>query len=100
MMRNIAIGLAAGTIALGGSTLSASALYGKESGIMRGSVQREDGRARELADLTPLQRERLKGITRERYEQSSPVERERHRQGPYGVAEREIATDGSTLAVD
>jgi hypothetical protein len=42
------------------------------------------GITRQLADLTPLRRERLKGITRERYEQSSPVERERYRQSPYG----------------
>jgi DNA-directed RNA polymerase subunit F len=40
--------------------------------------------ARQLADLTPLQRERLRVIMRERYEQFSPVERERYRQGPYG----------------
>jgi Spy/CpxP family protein refolding chaperone len=89
MMRNIAIGLAAATIAIGGSTLSGSALYGQESGIskgMSGSVQGEHSRgvARELADLTPLQRERLRGIMRERYEQVSPVERERYRRGPYG----------------
>ena len=36
MMRNIAIGLAAATIAIGGSALSASALYGQESGIGKG----------------------------------------------------------------
>jgi hypothetical protein len=78
MMRNIAIGLAAATIALGGSTLSASALYGKESGVskgMSGSVQREHGRARELADLTPLQRERLKGIAHERLAELTPRQR-------------------------
>jgi Spy/CpxP family protein refolding chaperone len=157
MMHNIAIGLAAATIAIGGSALSASALYGQESGIgkgMSGSIQGEHGRgapansdltplqrerlkgiarerlaeltprqradlrritgqladrerlraitggryaeltwrqrarlsriARQLADLTPLQRERLRVIMRERYEQFSPVERERYRQGPYG----------------
>ena len=53
---------------------------------MSGSVQGEHRRAvaRELADLTPLQRERLREIMRERYEQSGPVEREHYRQGPYG----------------
>ncbi len=40
MMRNIAIGLAAATIAIGGSTLSASALYGQESGISKESMSR------------------------------------------------------------
>jgi hypothetical protein len=176
MMRNIAIGLAAAAIAIGGSTLSASALSGQESGISKGGMSRsydeERGRgrvagykpdrfdevsrsdrgngisrltplqrerlkgiarerlaeltprqradlrritgqladrerlraitggryaeltwrqrarlsriARQLADLTPLQRERLRGIMRERYEQFSPVERERYRQGTYG----------------
>jgi hypothetical protein len=189
MMRNIAIGLAAATIAIGGSTLSVSALYAQESGISKESMSRsvkshrfgprtygfygeERGRgkvagykpdrfdeisrfnrgdrisrltplqrerlkgvarerlaeltprqradlrritgqladrerlraitggryaeltwrqrarlsriARQLADLTPLQRERLRGIMRERYEQFSPVARERYRQGPYG----------------
>jgi hypothetical protein len=39
---------------------------------------------RQLADLTPLQRKRLREIMNERYEQFSPVERERYRQGPYG----------------
>jgi len=33
---------------------------------------------------------------RERYEQFSPVERERYRQAPTVVAEREIAAGGST----
>src|SRR5437660_2761717 len=40
MMRNIVIGLAAATIAIGGSTLSASALSGQESGISKGSMSR------------------------------------------------------------
>ena len=39
MMRNIAIGLAAATIAIS-STLSVSALYGQESGISKGSMSR------------------------------------------------------------
>src|SRR5215475_365284 len=160
MMCNIAIGLAAATIAIGGSTLSASALSGQESGISKGSMSRsydeERGRGgvagykpdrfdevsrsdrgnrtsqltplqrerlkgiarerladrerlraitggryaeltwrqraqlkritRQLADLTPLQRERLRGIMRERYEQLSPLERERlYRHGAYGL---------------
>jgi hypothetical protein len=38
MMRNIAIGLAAATIAIGGSTLSVSAHHGQESGIGKGSI--------------------------------------------------------------
>ena len=94
MMRNIAIGLAAATIAIGGSTLSASALYGQESGISKGSMsrltplQRERlrGTVRErFADLTPLQRERVIRFVRARYEQLTPLERERlYRHGPYG----------------
>jgi hypothetical protein len=43
------------------------------------------GIARQLADLTPMQRERLRGIMREHFEQFGPTERERtYRQGPYG----------------
>jgi hypothetical protein len=107
MMRNIAIGLAAATIAIGGSTLSASALYGQESGISKGSMSRsvkshrfgprtygfyDEGRGltplqrervrgivRELAELTPLQRERLRGIARERFAELTPLQRERIR---------------------
>src|SRR5215475_14249490 len=65
MMRNIAIGLAAATIAIGSSALSASA--GQERGISKGmsrSAQPEHGRggARELADFTPLQRAHLRRI--------------------------------------
>ncbi len=82
MMRNIAIGLAAATIAIGGSTLSASALYGQESGISKGS----------MSQLTPLQRERLRGMVRERFADLTPLQRERisrfvlgeRRRGPYG----------------
>src|SRR5215470_9034593 len=107
MMRNIAIGLAAATIAIGGSTLSASALSGQESGISKGSmsgsvagykpdrfdeVYRSD-RGNRISQLTPLQRERLKGIARERLAELTPRQRERLRQimreryeplGPYG----------------
>jgi hypothetical protein len=91
MMRNIAIGLAAATIAIGGSTLSASALYGQESGISKGSMSgsvksqrfgprtygfynEERGRG-----LTPLQRERLRGMARERFSELTPLQRERLR---------------------
>src|SRR5215470_16752715 len=102
MMRNIAIGLAAATIAIGGSTLSASALSGQESGISKGSmspsydeergrggvagykrdrfdeVSRSD-RGNRISQLTPLQRERLKGKVRERYAELTPTQRERLR---------------------
>ena len=93
MMRNIAIGLAA-TIALGGATLSASTLYGQESGIskgMSGSVQGEHGRgvSREHAELTPLQRERLKGIARERFAELTPRQRAHLREIEGKLGERE-----------
>src|SRR6266481_3170123 len=91
MIRNIAISLAAATIAIGGSTLSVSALYGQESGISKGSMsgsaeltplQRErirgTGRER-FAELTPLQRERIRGMVRERYAELTPLQRERLR---------------------
>jgi hypothetical protein len=116
MMRNIAIGLAAVTIAIGGSTLSASALSGQESGISKESMSRsvikshrfgprtygfygeERGRGKvaeykpdrfdeisrfdrgnRISRLTPLQRERLRGIVRKRYAELTPVQRERLR---------------------
>src|SRR5262249_37821916 len=88
MMRNIAIGLAAATIAIGGSTLSASALYGQETGISKGSMirlpplqrERVRGAVRErYAELTPLQRERLRGAVRERFADLTPLQRERIR---------------------
>ena len=88
MMRNIAIGLAAATIAIGGSTLSASALYGQESAISKGSMSRLTPSERErlrgmvrerYAELTPLQRERLRGMVRERYAELTPLQRERLR---------------------
>jgi hypothetical protein len=91
MMRNIAIGLAAATIAIGGSTLSASALYGQESGIRKGSMsgsvksQRFGPRTYGFYDeergrgLTPLQRERLRGTVRERFAELTPLQRERLR---------------------
>src|SRR5215468_7900324 len=102
MMRNIAIGLAAATIAIGGSTLSASALSGQESGISKGSMSRSydeergggrvagykpdrfdevsrSDRGNRISRLTPLQRERLKGKVRERYAELTPMQRERLR---------------------
>ena|SRR5712672_2752468 len=78
MMRNIAIGLAAATIAVGGSTLSVSALYGQESGISKGSMS-GSVKSDRYAELTPLQRERLKGKVRERYAELTPLQRERLR---------------------
>jgi len=100
MMRNIAIGLAAATIAIGGSTLSVSALYGQESGISKGSMSgsvkshrfgprtynEERGRGNRFAELTPRQRERLRAIMRERHAaEFTPTERQRlYRHGPYG----------------
>ena len=101
MMRNIAIGLAAATIAIGGSTLSASALSGQESGISKGSMSRsyeERGggsvagykpdrfdevsrpeRGNRISQLTPMQREHLRGIVRERFADLTPMQRERVR---------------------
>jgi Protein of unknown function (DUF3106) len=102
MMRNIAIGLAAATIAIGGSTLSASALSGQESGISKGSMSRSydeergggrvagykpdrfdevsrSDRGDRISRLTPMQRERLRGIVRERYADLTPLQRERLR---------------------
>jgi hypothetical protein len=75
MMRNIAIGLAAATIAIGGATLSASALSGQQSGIskgMSGSAKShrfgpqtygfyDEGRGNRFSELTPFQRERVRG---------------------------------------
>ena len=78
MMRNIAIGLAAATIAIGGSTLSVSALYGQESGISKGGMSRSV-KSHRFAELTPLQRERLRRIVRERYTELTPLQRERLR---------------------
>src|SRR6266478_4039654 len=78
MMRNIAIGLAAVTIAIGSSTLSVSALYGQESGISKGSMSGSVNSER-YAELTPLQRERLRGKVSERYAELTPTQRERLR---------------------
>jgi hypothetical protein len=100
MMRNIAIGLAAATIAIGGSTLSASALSGQESGISKRSMSRSYGEERggrvagykpdrfdevsrpdrsNISRLTPLQREHLRGVVRERFADLTPMQRERLR---------------------
>ena len=79
MMRNIAIGLAAVTIAIGGSTLSVSALYGQESRISKGSIS-GSVKGDRFAELTPLQRERLRGMVRERFAELTPLQRERVRE--------------------
>jgi peptide deformylase len=106
MMRSIAIGLAAVTIAIGGSTLSASAFHGQASDIDKGSVSRSikphhfgprtygfyegegahsSPREREhvgsimrevFAELSPRQREHLRGAIRERMAGLTPHERE------------------------
>jgi hypothetical protein len=67
MMRNIAIGLAVATVAIGGSMLSASAA-GRESGWFGGII-----------GLTPHEREVLKEINRERVGEFTPHEREHYR---------------------
>src|SRR5215470_15239394 len=77
MMRNIAIGLMAVAITTGGSTLSVSALSGQESGISKGSMSSVG--SQRFAELTPLQRERLRGIVRERFADLTPMQRERVR---------------------
>ena len=112
MMRNIAIGLAAATIAIGGSTLSASALSGQESGISKGSMSRSydeergggkvtgykpdrfdevsrSDRDNRISRLTPLQRERLKGIARERLAELTPRQRAHLRRITGQLADRE-----------
>src|SRR5258708_29715942 len=76
MMRNIAIGLAAATIAITSSTLSVSALYGQENGISKGSMS-GSVKSDRYAELTPLQRERLKGMVRERCAELTPLQRQR-----------------------
>jgi hypothetical protein len=91
MMRNIALGLAAATIAIGGSTMSASAIPAKickgtfyESGASRLTPrERQCVRAilRELAELTPRERAYLRGVVRERLAQRERL----HRHGPYGL---------------
>src|SRR5215467_11100807 len=78
MMRNIAIGLAAATIIIGGSTLSVSALSDQESGISKGSMS-GSVKSHRFAELTPLQRERLRGKVRERFAELTPLQRERIR---------------------
>ena len=76
MVRNIAIGLAAAIIAIGGSTLSVSALYAQESGITKGSMS-GSVKSERYAELTPLQRERLRGKVRERFADLTLPQRER-----------------------
>jgi hypothetical protein len=88
MMRNIAIGLAAATIAIGGSALSASAHYGQKSGISKGAYgfyEGERGRGRitgyesnrlDGVSLTPREREHVRRTMREGLAELSPRERE------------------------
>jgi hypothetical protein len=81
-MRNIAIGLAAATMPIGGLMLSASAHDGQQSGISNGSksgsvksrrfgprtygfYEEERGRGDRFGELTRFQRERVRGIARE-----------------------------------
>ncbi len=102
-MRSVAIGLAAASIAIGGSTLSASALHGQKSGISMGPVSgaikstrfgprtygfHEEGRGRgriteyELnrleggSKLTPREREHVRRVVREGFAELTPRERE------------------------
>jgi hypothetical protein len=72
MMRNIATGLAAATIAMGGSTLSASALYGQENSM--------SGLGHRFAELTSMQRKQLRGIVRQHFADLTPMQRERIRE--------------------
>jgi hypothetical protein len=85
MMRNIAIGLAAATIVMGGSTLSALALHGQKSDISKGAVSRAikapNFRSRtygyeEERGLTPREREHTRKIMREGYAETTPREHE------------------------
>jgi hypothetical protein len=96
MMRNIAIGLAAATIAIGGSTLSASALHGQKNGVKDSmSYEKEHERGRiagyesdrfdGISRLTPRERARIAGIIRERVAELTPRERQ-HLLG--GIRER------------
>jgi hypothetical protein len=87
MMRNIAIGVAAAAIALGGSTLSASALHGHKNGIGKGGMSYEEQRERGriagyepdrfdgIRRLAPREREHVRSIVREGVAQLTPRER-------------------------
>jgi hypothetical protein len=97
MMRNIAIGLAAATIAMGCLAPSAAALQGQKKsskGSVSGAIKMprtyEEGRltprereyVREinrerLAEFTPREREHLRGIIRQRWAELTPHERKR-----------------------
>jgi hypothetical protein len=76
MMRNIAIGLAAATVAIGGSTLTASAVYGKASSIGEGGTS-ERAKSHRFAEITPTQHERFGGTVGERFADLTPMQRER-----------------------
>jgi hypothetical protein len=74
MMRNVAIGLAAATIAIGGSTLSVSGLYARENGISKSSMSGSI-KSHQSAQLTPTERKHLTGAVRERYAELTPLQR-------------------------
>ncbi len=102
MMRSIAIGLAAAAIAIGGSTLSASAFHGQKSGISKGPVSgaiqtpsfgsrtygyEQDRRRDRITEyelnrldrgsrLTPREREHVRRVVREGFAELTPRERE------------------------
>jgi Protein of unknown function (DUF3106) len=76
MMRNIAIGLAAATVATGGSTLTASAVYGQASSTSEGGMS-GPAKSRRFAEITPMQHERFRGIVGERFADLTPMQRER-----------------------
>jgi hypothetical protein len=69
MMRNIAIGLAAATVAIGGSTLTAS-VYGQAGSISQGGMS--EPASHRFADLTPMQRERIGAFVRQRFAELTP----------------------------
>jgi hypothetical protein len=76
MMRNIAIGLAAATVAIGGSALTASAVYGQASSSSEGGMS-EPAKSHRLAEITPTQHERFRGIVGEHFADLTPMQRER-----------------------
>jgi hypothetical protein len=76
MMRNIAIGLAAATVAIGGSTLTASAVYGQASSISQEGMS-EPAKRHRFAEITPMRHEHFRGIVAERFADLTPMQRER-----------------------
>jgi hypothetical protein len=93
MMRSIAIGLAAATIAIGSSTLSASAHQGQMSDISKGSASPSVKPHRfgprtygyyeeEQRHLTPREREHIRSVARKVFSELTPRERE-HLRGAF-----------------